>query len=221
MTQTPLHFEAHVTQSVQLDYLLYLPPGYDRDSAQPWPLILFLHGAGERGSDTELLKRNGLPQYLDSGNDLPFIVVSPQCPADSHWTLHIEALNALLGAVAAHYRVDENRIYLTGMSLGGAGAWMLAAAHPERFAAVAPICGRMVPLPLSRLKNLPIWAFHGDADEIIPVSDTRRTVDALKTIGANVKMTIYPGVGHDAWTQTHRNPELYDWFLAHQMLIER
>ena len=218
MTQIPLHFEAQITQTVQLDYLLYLPPGYDTDPAQRWPLILYLHGAGERGSDPELIKRDGIPHHLESGNNLPFIVVSPQCPADSHWTLHIAALNALLGNVAAHYQVDEHRIYVTGVSLGGAGTWMLAAAHPERFAAVAPISSRIVPLPLSRFQRVPIWVFHGDADDVMPVSEAHRTVDALKSIGANVKLTIYPGVGHDAWKQTYNNPELYDWFLTHRSL---
>lgn len=216
MTQTSQHFEAQITQTARLDYLLYLPPEYGNDPAQRWPLILYLHGAGGRGDDPELVKLNGIPHNLETGNDIPFIVVSPQCPADSHWTLHVEALNALLTDVVTHYRIDEARIYLTGMSLGGAGTWMLAGAYPERFAAIAPISSRIVPLPLLRLKNLPIWVFHGDADDVMPVSETHRTVDALKAIGANVKLTIYPGVGHDTWRQTYNNPELYEWFLSHK-----
>jgi predicted peptidase len=218
MTQTPQHFEADITKTVQLDYLLYLPSGYDADSSQRWPLILFLHGSGERGSDLELVKLYGIPKNLEMGDDLPFIVVSPQCPADSHWTLHIEALNALLDDVIARTRVDEDRVYLTGLSMGGAGTWMLAGAYPHRFAAIAPICGRIVPLPLVRLKNLPIWAFHGDADEVVPVSETTRTVDAIKALGGNVQSTIYPGVGHNSWTQTYNNPELYAWFLRQKRL---
>lgn len=216
MTQTSQHFEAEITQTARLDYLLHLPPGYDDDSAQRWPLILFLHGSGERGSDLELVKQHGIPKNLENGQELPFIVVSPQCPADSHWTLHIEALNALLNDVISRYRVDETRVYLTGLSMGGAGTWMLAGAYPERFAAIAPICGRSVPLPIPRFKNLPVWAFHGDADEIVPVSDTYRTVDAIKALGGNVQLTVYPGVGHDSWTQTYNNPELYAWFLRHE-----
>ena len=163
-----------------------------------------------------MVKRNGIPYNLENGHDLPFIVVSPQCPADSHWTLHVEALNALLSNVAAHYRVDESRIYVTGMSLGGAGTWMLAGVYPERFAAIAPISARIVPLPLWRLKDLPIWAFHGDADNVIPLSEAQRTVDALKAIGGNVKLTVYPSVGHDTWAKTYNNPELYEWFLSHK-----
>jgi predicted peptidase len=216
MTQIAQHFDTLITMRVRLDYLLYLPPGFDDDPGQRWPLILFLHGSGERGDDIELVKLCGIPHNLEQGHDLPFIVLSPQCPAESHWSFHLEALKDLLTAVAVRYRVDESRMYLTGMSMGGAGAWLLAAAFPERFAALAPICGRIVPLPLPRLKNLPIWAFHGDADEIVPVSDTQRTVDALKAISANVKLTIYPGVGHDSWTPTYNNPALYEWFLSHK-----
>jgi predicted peptidase len=217
MTQIPQHFEAQITQTVRLDYLLYLPADYGNDPMQRWPLILFLHGSGGRGSDLDLVRRDGgIAHHSENGHDLPFIVVSPQCPADSHWTLHLDALNALLNDVAAHYGVDENRVYLTGMSLGGAGAWMLAGVYPERFAAVAPISARIVPLPLSRLRNLPIWAFHGEADDVIPVSEAQRTVDALKAIGGNVKLTIYPGVGHDLWAQVYNNPDLYAWFLSHK-----
>jgi predicted peptidase len=216
MTQTPQHFGAQITLTAELDYLLYLPPGYNSGPNQHWPLILFLHGAGERGNDIDLVKRAGIPRKLESGDNLPFIVVSPQCPADSHWTLHVEALKALLDNVVAQHRVDESRIYLTGISLGGAGTWMLAGAYPEQFAAIAPISSRIVPLPLSRLQKLPIWVFHGEADDLIPVSEALRTVEALKAIESSVTLTIYPGVGHDAWTQTYDNPDLYTWFLHHK-----
>jgi predicted peptidase len=177
-------------------------------------LILFLHGSGGWGNDLELVKREGISQNLENGHDIPFIVVSPQCPADSHRTLHVEALNALLDEVITQYRVDDNRIYLTGVSLGGAGAWMLAGVYPERFAAVAPISARIVPLPLLRLKSLPTWAFHGEADDVIPLSEAQRTVDALKAIGANIQFTVYPGVGHNLSAQVYNNSELYAWFLS-------
>lgn len=216
MTQIPRHFEAQITQTVQLDYLLYLPPGYGDDPDERLPVILFLHSAGARGSDVEMVRLNGIPQILESGHDLPFIVVSPQCPADSHWTLHIDALNALLKNVIANYLADENRVYLTGMSLGGAGTWFLAGAYPERFAAIAPLCGRIVPLPLTRFRELPIWAFHGELDDVIPISETQRTVDGLKATGVNVQLTVYPDAGHDIGEQTYNNPELYAWFLNHR-----
>lgn len=214
MTQMPQHFEAQITQDVRLDYLVYLPPGYGSEPDQRWPLILYLHGAGARGNDLNLLKQNGIPYALENGLELPFIVISPQCPADSHWTLHIEALNALLDDVSVHYYADEKRICSTGASMGAAGAWMLAGAYPERFAALAPISGRIVPLPLWRMKDLAIWAFHGEADDAVPVSEAQRTVDALKAIGGNVKLTIYPGVGHNLAAQIYDKPELYAWLLS-------
>jgi predicted peptidase len=213
MTQVSQHFEAQIMQTVRLDYLVYLPPGYGDDPTQRWPLILYLHGAGGRGSDLESVKRNGIPYNLEHGQALPFMVISPQCPADSHWTLHIEALNALLSDVVARYRVDETRVCITGISLGGAGTWMLAGVYPERFAAIAPISARIVPLPLTRLKDLPIWAFHGDTDDLIPVSEAKRTVEALKAIGGNVNLTIYPDGGHELSAQVYNNSELYEWFL--------
>lgn len=216
MSQTSQRFEAQIALTARLDYLLYLPPNYDAQTEQQFPLILFLHGSGERGSDLNRVKLHGIPEILETGRDLPFIIVSPQCPADSHWTLHVEALNALLDSVLEQYRVDENRVYLTGLSMGGAGTWMLAGAYPERFAAAVPICARIVPLPLPRLSHLPIWAFHGDADEVVPVSDAQRTADGLNAIGGNVRLTIYPGVGHDSWSQTYSKPELYDWLLSHR-----
>jgi predicted peptidase len=216
MTQLPQHFEAQITRMAQLDYLLYLPSDYSNDSTQHWPLILFLHGAGGRGRDLELVKREGIPHYLDMGHDVPFIVVSPQCPVDSHWTLHSDALHALLNDVVRHYAVDDHRLYVTGVSLGGAGTWMLAGAYPEQFAAIALLSSRIVPLPLSRLRTLPIWVFHGEVDEAMPVSETHRTVEALRALGGDVKPTIYPGVGHDTGVQTYTSPELYAWFLSHR-----
>jgi predicted peptidase len=215
MTQTPHHFEAQITQIARLDYLLYLPAGYGDNLAERWPLLVFLHGAGARGSDLELVKRNDIPYNLENGQSLPFIVVSPQCPADSHWTLHVDALNALIGEVAAQHRVDENRVYVTGVSLGGAGTWMLAGAYPERFAAIAPLSARIVPLPLPRLKSLPIWAFHGEADDLIPLNEAQRTIEALQAMGGNVKLTIFPGVGHNLTPLVYNNSELFDWFLSH------
>lgn len=129
--------------------------------------------------------------------------------------LHTEALNALLNEVMAQYRVDEKRVYLTGLSMGGAGTWFLAGAYPERFAAIAPICARYVPLPLPRFKSLPAWAFHGELDETINVSESQRMIAGLKALDADVQLTVYPGVGHFCWQQAYDDPALYDWFLSH------
>jgi predicted peptidase len=215
MIQQAQHFEAQITRTVALDYLLYLPDGYHSKTDQQFPLILFLHGMGERGSDLNRVKLHGIPRNLEAGQELPFVVVSPQCPADSHWTLEVEKLNALLTDVIARYRIDQNRVYLTGMSMGGAGTWLLAAAYPQHFAAIAPVCARIVPMPVPRLAKLPIWVFHGDADEAVPVSNATYTVNALKALGADVQLTIYPDVGHDSWVQAYNDPALYEWFLSH------
>ena len=215
MSQQPHHLDTQFSKSIHLDYLLYLPKGYDEDAAQRWPLILFLHGSGERGDDLELVKLYGLPKKLESGADLPFIVVSPQCPVESYWLLHLDDLKALVDDVTARYAVDPRRIYLTGMSMGGTGAWPLAAAYPELFAAMIPICGRGVPSLANRLKDMPVWVFHGEADEVVPADESRRMMDALKKVGGDVTLTIYPGVGHNSWTQTYDNPDVYEWLLRH------
>jgi predicted peptidase len=200
--------------SVRLKYLLYLPEGYDKDPDKKWPLILFLHGAGERGDNLEKVKIHGPPKLVEHGRKLPFIVVSPQCPADSWW--EPVSLNALLDEVQDRYRVDPDRIYVTGLSMGGFGTWDLATRYPERFAAIAPICGGGNKLLVGRIKSVPVWAFHGDADPVVPVKRTDEMVEALKRAGGNVKYTCYPGVQHDSWTATYNNPELYEWFLSHK-----
>jgi predicted peptidase len=140
-------------------------------------------------------------------------VVSPQCPEGRWWK--VDDLATLLDEVEAKYRVDADRIYLTGLSMGGFGTWDLASNFPDRFAAIAPMCGGGQPEMARRLKYLPIWVFHGDADPSVPVKKSDDMVEALKKVGADVKFTKYPGVGHDCWTQSYANPELYTWFLSH------
>src|SRR5260221_4091008 len=130
-----------LAKTVRLNYLLFLPPDYGADPQQKWPLILFLHGAGERGSDPELLKLYGRPKVVEGWPDCPFIVASPQCPIDSIWLYQLDALNVLVDDLLSKYAIDPTRIYLTGLSLGGYGTWHLATLHPERFAAIAPVCG--------------------------------------------------------------------------------
>jgi predicted peptidase len=215
MSQQSHHFESAITKPVRLDYLLYLPKGYGEDAVQRWPLILFLHGSGERGNDLDLVKLYGLPKKIEAGADLPFIVVSPQCPADSYWLLHLDDLKALADDAAARYAVDPNRIYLTGLSMGGTGTWTLCAAYPEFFAAIIPICGRGMFTMGNRLKHTPAWIFHGEDDEVIPVSESRRMAQVLQEAGGDVTLTLYPGVGHDSWTRAYDNPDIYTWLLRH------
>ena len=213
--QQEKHFEKEITVKVKLDYLLFLPEGYG-DGDKKWPLILFLHGAGESGDDLAKVKIHGPPKIVETKHDLPFIVVSPQSPGRG-W--NVDALKGLLDEVLTDYRVDRNRVYLTGLSMGGFGTWSLAAAYPDTFAAIAPICGGGNPSEAKRLKDLPIWVFHGAKDPVVPLARSQDMVDALKAAGAaekNLKFTVYPEAGHDSWTETYNNPELYEWFLSHQ-----
>ena len=125
----------------QMEYLLFLPESYAQSTNQKFPLILFLHGAGERGRDLDSVKRHGIPKIVETNPDFPFIAVSPQCPEDSWWTSELHTINGLIEEVVEKYQVDTSRIYLTGLSMGGFGTWSLASMYPERFAAIAPVCG--------------------------------------------------------------------------------
>lgn len=212
MSQAKHSLNRQITKAVNCDYLLFLPRGYET-STQRWPLLLFLHGAGQRGSDLELLKEHGVPKIVESQPDFPFIVVSPQCPTDGWWTS--EPLAALLDEIEASYRVDRDRIYVTGLSMGGFGTWQLAMEYPHRFAAIAPICGRGNPLLAHRITHLPVWTFHGTRDRVVPISYTREMVRKLRELGAKPKFTVYRGVEHDSWTRTYENPRLYRWLLSH------
>lgn len=212
-TQRAQVFERQIT--VKLDYLLYLPGEYGKEPGKKWPLILFLHGAGERGSDVDKVRVHGPPKLAYAGKDLPFVIVSPQCPANAWWKAH--ELIALLDDVQAKYAVDADRVYLTGLSMGGYGTWELASQAPQRFAAIAPICGAGNPVMARRMRNLPTWVFHGDADTAVPVERGDEMVEAMKKAGApELKYTRYAGVGHDSWTKSYDNPELFEWFLAHK-----
>src|SRR5438270_4865205 len=219
MTQRECTFEQQVAKRLRLHYLLSFPQDYGADPHRKWPLILFLHGGGERGDDLNLVRVYGIPKVVDRDEAFPAIAVSPQCPAGSAWHEHVDALDALLDRIAEEHAVDADRVYLTGMSMGGYGTWLLAALYPERFAALVPICGGGLwylgfPQKACVLKHVPIWVFHGGEDDVLPLSDSQRIVDALRGCDANVRFTIYPGVGHDSWTQTYDNPELYAWLFA-------
>jgi predicted peptidase len=204
-----------------LQYLFYLPKDYKK-RGQRWPLMLFLHGAGERGTDVQLAAAHGPPSLVKQGKEFPFIIVAPQCPKGQLWEK--EPLLKLLDYVTAKYAVDPNRVYLTGLSMGGYGTWELGLTHPKKFAAIAPVCGgaNWIEATLgvgdagAALRNLPIWAFHGAQDAVVPLDESERIVKALKKIGVKeIKLTIYPKATHDSWTQTYDNPELYKWLLRH------
>ena len=197
----------------RLDYLLFLPASYGVDLGKKWPLILFLHGRGETGTNLKKLKVHGIPKKVEKQSDFPFIAVSPQCSYEYCWRYELPTLNALLDDMVATYAVDAQRIYVTGLSMGGFGAWALACLYPERFAAVAPVCGGGDPATVCNLKDVPVWAFHGALDEQVPPDQSQRMVDALRGCGGNVRFTLYPDLTHDSWTRTYANPVLYDWLL--------
>jgi predicted peptidase len=213
-------FEAQITQTVKLDYLLHLPDNYHASAKRKWPLILFLHGAGERGDDLALVKVHGIPKVAMVLDEFPFIAVSPQCPPNHWWSDFSAALIMLLDAISTTYAVDADRVYLTGLSMGGFGTWHLAVEYPHRFAAIVPICGGGVwaygfPERVSDIKHLPVWAFHGAKDDLVPLRESEVLVETLQKCGGDAKLTVYPEAGHDSWTETYNNPELYAWFLSH------
>ena len=212
--QVPKEF---AKDKIKVGYLLFLPEDYGK-SDKTFPMILFLHGAGESGKDLDKVKKHGPPKIVESKKDFPFVVVSPQSPGGG-W--NVEALNALLDDLLARYRVDADRVYLTGLSMGGGGTWNLAVAHPERFAAIVPICGASKQFNddklkefAGKIKDLPTWVFHGAKDKAVPLARSEAIVKAIKEAGGEPKFTIYPEAGHDSWTESYNNPELYKWLLA-------
>ena len=216
------------TQTSEVRYLLFLPTDYGKKANKRWPLILFLHGAGERGTDIWKVATHGPPKHVKEHSEFSFIVVSPQCPDGKVWSN--DTLLALLDGIMRDYAVDPARVYLTGLSMGGYGTWRLGLTHPEKFAAIAPVCGggELITLALSsleksrELRSLAVWAFHGTKDPVVPLSESQRMVDAVKKAGVKeAKLTIYPNVGHDSWTQTYDNPQLYEWLLRHERKVDR
>lgn len=194
---------------VTMDYLLFLPQDYDKKAS--WPLMLFLHGAGERGDNIDLVKVHGPPKIVEAEKDFPFVLVSPQCKSKRWW--QPTELTALLDEIVENYKVDQDRIYVTGLSMGGFGTWSLAAYTPDRFAAIVPICGGGEPYRTKRYPHLPVWVFHGAKDTVVPPERSQEMVDAIEKHDGNVKLTIYPEAGHNAWTETYDNPDLYEWLL--------
>lgn len=194
----------------KLAYWIYLPEDYSAD--KKYPLVLFLHGMGERGENRDLVLFHGPPKLVKAGEKFPFILVSPQLSLDyKRW--QVADLTKLLDDVEKNYAVDQDRVYVTGLSMGGMGTWALGIAHPERFAALAPICGGGDASLVEKLKDVPIWTFHGTADTAVPFSQSQAMVDTLKIAKGNIRFTIYEGVGHNSWSETYNNQELYQWLL--------
>ena len=216
-----------------LPYRLLKPDGYDKDGKDRYPLVVFLHGAYGRGVDNKAQLRSGVENFLtdQARKKHPCFLVAPQCPSDKQWTnvgwfdgrrnvplakSPTEPLAMaldLIESLCKDYRIDMDRIYLTGVSMGGYGTWDLVSRRPELFAAAIPIAGGGDPAQAEKLTKLPIWAFHGAADPLVPVDRPRDMIAAIKRAGGDPKLTEYEGVSHDAWTRTYKNDEVLDWLF--------
>ncbi len=209
-------------------YIVFVPKAYD--GSKPFPVILFLHGAGETGTDGKKQAEVGLGKAVKKDADtFPFIVVFPQSQKRNWGAASEDGKRALaiLDITMKEFKCDSKRVYLTGLSMGGFGTWSMAAAHPDKWAAIAPICGgvgrprgdngsEQVKKVAEKIKDLPCWCFHGDADPAVPVQMSRDIIKALKDAGGNPKYTEYPGVGHNSWDKAYATKELYDWMLAQE-----
>ncbi|MBC7948880.1 MAG: dienelactone hydrolase family protein [Chitinophagaceae bacterium] len=198
----------------ELHYLLALPEGYDADTSRRWPLLIFLHGSGESGTDLSKVKIHGPPKLVEEGKKFPFIVVSPQAPPQMGW--QEEILYQLIQDIKRTQRVDKSRVYLTGLSMGGYGTWELAMKHPEEFAAIAPVCGGGDTSTAWKLRNLPVWNFHGAKDDVVFPIQSTNMVNAARRYNPAVKYTLYPEANHNSWDLTYDNDSLYTWMLAHK-----
>lgn len=216
--QAPQEVELGDPLATRARFQLFLPRDYAPSTSRRWPLMVFLHGAGERGDDLSRVLVHGPPAWAATHPDFPFVLISPQCPAGDTW--RVPELQALLDYALEHYAVDPDRVVLTGISMGGFGAWRWALDHPERFAAVAPICGGGTPIQAllyadSRrgraLRALPFWAFHGERDTVVVPQESTRMVETLRAAGCSVELTLYPDVGHDAWVRAYADPRLFEW----------
>lgn len=228
--------EIFVKDNDSLPYRILLPKNFD--SNKRYPLILFLHGSGERGSDNELQLTHGSDLFLKEQvrDTYEAIVVFPQCASNMSWTnvrfgrngynevfnfpseisynLHLNLVEGLIISLKETFKLDMNRLYVGGLSLGGMGTFELVHRNPNLFAAAFPICGGSNPLIAEEIKNTSLWIFHGDADNVVPPELSTKMYQALKAVNADVKLTIYPGVGHDSWTNTFAEPDLLKWLFS-------
>lgn len=193
------------------DYFLYLPKDYQRRT-EKYPLVIYLHGGSQKGSDLNKLKTYGLPSRVAKGQNFPFIIASPQCPDHKYWSTD-NWFEALYAELTARYRIDTNRVYVTGISMGGFGAWQVAMDHPTKVAAVVPLCGGCNDsTEICRIRHIPVWTFHGTADDQIPISETERLVSRLQSCRGNVKFTRLENEGHGI-QYVYEQKEIYDWMV--------
>lgn len=194
----------------KFNYLLNVPESY-KDAKQP--LIVMLHGAGERGDDFDKIAVHGVAKYIEAGQNIPAVVIAPQCPNDYIWNQLTVELKELIDYIVNEYNVDEDRISITGLSMGGYGTWEMAMSYPGFFCAVAPICGGGVSWRTYTIGKTPVWAFHGDADKVVPPNNSYEMCDKLNAYGGNAKLTIFHGVEHNSWEVAYEDTKLIEWLL--------
>jgi predicted peptidase len=204
---------------IDYEYVLEFPKEPVQDG-KLLPLIVFLHGSGERGDSVELVRVHGPWAFAAKSEDFPFILLAPQCKKGKSWDP--VTLDLFLDEIISSYPIDTDRIYLTGLSRGGFGTWDWAIYRPDRFAAIAPVCGasNFHVLNANLLKDIPAWVFHGALDDIVSVSFSANLVRELRNLDADISFTVYPFAGHDSWTETYLNEDLYKWFLNHSKNVK-
>jgi predicted peptidase len=193
---------------------LKLPKGY-AEQTKKYPLVIYLHGGSQKGRDLNKLKTYGLPKLISEGKEYDFIFAAPQCPDSLYWSSE-NWFDSLFADLKNKYRIDTNRVYLTGFSMGGYGVFIVGMDFPDKFAALVPIsggCNDSDTTRIGNLKDIPIWAFHGVIDKRIPISETERIVNALKKCNGNIKFTRFEDKGHMIYTLYETNPEIFEWML--------
>ena len=194
-------------------YCVYVPQGYD--ASRKWPMVVFLHGLGERGDDGLLQTAVGIGNAIRRNSErFPCIVVMPQCPGDRWWDKAFDHIDAAMDAAMDEFSIDKSRVYLTGLSMGGYGTWGYGALHADRFAALMPVCGGGKTADAAALAKVPIWAFHGEVDSVVKVDESRSMVKAIQDAGGVVKYTEYPGVDHNSWDNAYGDAEAIAWLLS-------
>ena len=197
-----------------LHYWLSLPPESVKKPEGGWPVMFFMHGAGERDTDLEMIKKHGPPKLVGKMPELnQFIIISPQWPDSKTWW-DTTALKGLIDHTLATQPVDKDRVTITGLSMGGYATWGLLAAHPDLAACAVPICGGGDPSKAASFKHVPIHCYHGAKDNVVPQKKSDEMIEALKKAGANPEYTIFPNAGHDSWTDAYSSPKLFEWMLA-------
>lgn len=207
-----LRFTTQKTRPMTFDYLLFTPDDIQPD--ERLPMMVFLHGAGGRGSDLQAVKRHGPPRILSEGHSLRAVVLCPQCAEGDVWYTQLHELKELIDYALTAYPVDPDRVSLTGISMGGYGTWAMGMAYPQLFSCIAPLCGGGMAWNAGQLRNVPVRAFHGDCDTVVEPQYSLQMVQAVNRCGGHAELTLYPGVDHDCWTYTYAQTDLLAWMIA-------